>query len=242
MSALSTQMKAARCGYGAAVIVAGGSGVRFGGDKMTALLAGRPVLAHTLLAFQRSEMIDEIVVVARRDRLQAVTALCREYEITKAARIVAGGGTRVESCYAGVMAVSDRAELIAIHDGARPLVTEQVIEDAMWLAHKHTAGVPAVPVRDTIKQAKDGVVTDTPLRSQLFAVQTPQCFQADLIRAALTDALQNQPDATDDSMAVERIGGKIFLSQGSEENIKITTPLDLALAEAIIAGRRTQCE
>ncbi|MCD7748425.1 MAG: 2-C-methyl-D-erythritol 4-phosphate cytidylyltransferase [Oscillospiraceae bacterium] len=242
MSVFSTQLKAARCGYGAAVIVAGGSGVRFGGDKMTAVLAGIPVLAHTLLAFQRSEMIDEIVVVSRRDRIQAVYDLCHEYNITKAARVVAGGDTRAASCYAGVTAVSDRAELIAIHDGARPLVTEKVIEDAMWLAHKHTAAVPAVPMRDTIKQAEDGVVVATPPRSQLFAVQTPQCFQADIIRAALANAVQNQLDVTDDSMAVEAIGGKIFLSLGSEENIKITTPLDLALAEAMIARRETQCE
>ncbi|MCD8088008.1 MAG: 2-C-methyl-D-erythritol 4-phosphate cytidylyltransferase [Oscillospiraceae bacterium] len=242
MSVFSTQLKSARCGYGAAVIVAGGSGVRFGGDKMTALLGGVPVLARTLLAFQQSDMIDEIVVVARRDRIQAVIDLCREYDITKAAQVVAGGDTRAASCFAGVTAVSQRAALIAIHDGARPLVTEKVIREAMWLAHKHAAAVPAVPVRDTIKQAVDGVVTGTLPRSQLFAVQTPQCFQADIIRAALTNAVQNQPDVTDDSMAVEAIGGKIFLSQGSEENMKITTPLDLALAEAILARRETQCE
>lgn len=242
MSVLSAQLKTARCGWGAAVIVAGGSGVRFGGDKMTTPLGGVPVLARTLLAFQGSDMIDEIVVVARRDRIQTVTDLCREYGISKAAQVVAGGDTRAASCYAGVTAVSDRTELIAIHDGARPLVTERVIEDAMWLAHKHTVAVPAVPVRDTIKRAEDGVVVDTPPRAQLFAVQTPQCFQADIIRAALANAVRNQPDVTDDSMAVEAIGGKIFLSQGSEENIKITTPLDLALAEAIIARRETKCE
>lgn len=240
MGALSSKIKAARCPYGAAVIVAGGSGVRFGGDKLMASLGGLPVLARTLLAFQQSDMIGEIVVAARPDAVEGVRALCRAHGITKAAEITAGGATRALSCYAGVMAVSDRAELIAIHDGARPLVSEQVIRDAMWTAYRHTAAIPAIPVRDTIKRAADGIVEETPLRSALFAVQTPQCFQADLIRAALTDAVRSAPDITDDSLAVERIGGRIYLSQGSEENIKITTPLDMLLAEAILQRRATQ--
>ena len=230
-------MKATRLPYAAAVIVAAGSGTRFGGDKLMALLDGVPVLAHTLRAFETVDAVREIVLVTRPERMVALGELCRTYRITKLSNIVSGGDTRAQSSLAGVMAVSPRAELIAIQNGARPLVTEDVILDALWTAHRHMAGVPAIPVRDTIKVAHDGVVTDTPDRALLFAVQTPQCFQSDLIRAALTDAVEKAPEVTDDCLAVERIGGRIHLSRGSEENIKITTPLDLAFGEIILARR-----
>ena len=202
-----------------------------------ASLGGMPVLARTLLAFERTEAVRAIVVAARPGTEQDVAALARQYGITKLVSVVTGGDTRARSSLAGVMAVPSQAELIAIHDGARPLVTEQVILDGLWTAYRHTAALPAIPVRDTIKLAADGVVTDTPARASLFAAQTPQCFQADLIRAALLDAAKNAPEVTDDCLAVERIGGRISLSRGSEENIKITTPLDLRLAEVILSER-----
>ena len=239
MTKPSEKMKTARLPYAAAVVVAGGSGTRFGGDKLMADLGGMPVLARTLLAFERTAAVGAIVVAARQEAVQAVKALGRQYGVTKLVAVVPGGDTRARSCLAGVMAAPPEAELIAIHDGARPLVTEEVILDALWTAYRHTAALPAVPVRDTVKEAADGVVTATPDRSSLFAAQTPQCFQADLIRAALTDAAANAPEVTDDCLAVERIGGKIYLSRGSEENIKITTPLDLRLAELILKGRET---
>ena len=235
MAHLGEKLKTVRLPYAAAVIVAGGSGSRFGGDKLMADLDGMSVLARTLHAFEAAEEIQQIVVVAREDALQTVADLCRAYG--KVTAVVPGGDTRAKSCLAGVMAVSPRAELIAIHDGARPLVTADVIQDALWTAHRHMAAIPAVPVRDTIKQADTGVVCSTPDRASLFAVQTPQCFQADLIRAALQDAVQNAPEVTDDSLAVERIGGRIYLSKGSEENIKSTTPLDLAFGEIILSRR-----
>ena len=233
MGAISDKMKAARLPFAAAVIVAGGSGTRFGGDKLAEDLGGMPVLARTLLAFERTEAVKSIVVATRRESVDAVRDLCRQYGIGKLAAVVPGGETRAASCLAGVMAVPPEAELIAIHDGARPLVTEKVIMDALWAAYRHTAAVPAVPVWDTVKVADRGMVTGTPDRAHLFAAQTPQCFQADLIRAALLDAAENAPEVTDDCAAVERIGGKIAISQGSEENIKITTPLDLRLARLI---------
>ena len=235
MAHLGEKLKTVRLPYAAAVIVAGGSGSRFGGDKLMAQLGGMSVLARTLRAFETAEEIHQIIVVAREDALGTVADLCRDYG--KVGAVVPGGDTRAKSCLAGVMAVSPRAELIAIHDGARPLVTDDVIRDALWTAHRHMAAIPAVPVRDTVKQADNGVVRGTPDRASLYAVQTPQCFQADLIRTALLDAVQNAPEITDDSMAVERIGGRIYLSRGSEENIKITTPLDLALGEIILARR-----
>lgn len=238
MGTIADKLKTARLPYAAAVIVAGGSASRFGGDKLAAPLGGMPVLARTLLVFEAVEAVREIVLVVRADAGEQMSALCREYGISKLSRIVPGGDTRVRSCLAGVLAASPRAELIAIHDGARPLVTEQVVLDALWTAWRHTASAPAVPVRDTVKTAEEGVVTGTPERSSLYAVQTPQCFQADLIRAALTDAAENAPSVTDDCAAVERLGGRIYLSQGSEENIKITTPQDIRFAELILEERR----
>lgn len=237
MSKLSSVLKNTRRPYVSAVIVAGGSGTRFGADKLMAELAGEPVLVHTLRAFHRSPMIDEIVLVTREDAMTNMARLCKAYELSKVSLVVAGGATRALSSYAGVMSVTDKAGIIAIHDGARPLVSEKTIEDAVWQAYRHGAAVPAIPVKDTIKKAEHGVVTETPDRNSLFAVQTPQCFQADLIRTALTEAIRNAPQVTDDCLAVERIGGVIHLTEGSEENIKITTPLDLALAEVILKER-----
>jgi 2-C-methyl-D-erythritol 4-phosphate cytidylyltransferase len=235
-------LKTMRCPHVAAVIVAGGSGTRFGGDKLMASLGDMPVLARTLAAFEASPMINEIVVVARLEAMNQVGQLCVDYGISKAALVVPGGETRALSCYAGVMAVSDKTGIVAIHDGARPLVTEKVIEDAVWGAYRHTAAVPAMPVRDTVKKAQEGMVTETPDRKSLYAVQTPQCFQLDIIRAALTDAVKNAPEVTDDCQAVERIGGQIFLTEGSEENIKITTPLDISLGEVILKKREEEAQ
>ena len=238
MSTLSEKMKSARKPYVSAVVVAGGSGTRFGGDKLMADLAGVPVLVHALRAFDRSPLINEIVLVTRKEILGEMAEFCARYGIQKVTRVVSGGKTRLESSYVGVASVSPKCGVIAIHDGARPLVTQNVIENALWQANRKGAAVPAVGVRDTIKQAKDSVVYATPDRTELFAVQTPQCFQADLIRTALSAALDKAPNITDDCMAVERLGGHIWLTEGSEENIKITTPLDLVLAEVIIQRRK----
>ncbi len=237
MAKASEKLKTARLPYAAAVIVAAGSARRYGADKLMEDLGGMPVLMRSVLAFERCEAVGAIVVAARPDMTETVKALCARYGVTKLTAVVSGGETRAKSCLAGVMAVPAEAELIAIHDGARPLVTEEVVLDGLWTAYRHTAALPAVPVKDTIKRAQDGIVTDTPDRSGLWAAQTPQCFQADLIRAALQDAAANAPEVTDDCLAVERIGGKIYLSRGSEENIKITTPLDLKLARILLAER-----
>jgi len=192
---------------------------------------------HTLRAFHNSPMIQEIILVTREEVMTDMARLCKIHGFTKVSVVVAGGASRAMSSYAGVMAASEKAGIIAIHDGARPLVTEKIIQDAIWKAYRYTSAVPAIPVKDTIKKAEKGIVTETPKRDDLFAVQTPQCFHADLIRAALADAVKNAPEVTDDCMAVERIGGKIHLTESSEENIKITTPLDLAMAEIILKGR-----
>jgi 2-C-methyl-D-erythritol 4-phosphate cytidylyltransferase len=230
-------MKDIRLPFCTAVIVAGGNSVRFGADKLFADLEGVPVLGRTILAFAEADCIQEIVVVARQDAAEYTAKLGRTYGGGKISQVVFGGKTRVMSAYAGVMAACERAELIAIHDGARPLVTQGIIRDAVWAAYRGMAAAPAVPVRDTIKVASDGTVTSTPDRSSLFSVQTPQVFRAEIIKAALADAVANVPDVTDDCAAAERIGAPVTLTAGSEENIKITTPLDLELAEAILRRR-----
>ena len=240
MGFLADKLRAARVPRATAVIAAGGTGTRFGGDKLMAELDGMPVLARTLMQFEAAELVSDIVVVTRPASLETVGELCKTYGISKTRLVVPGGQTRLLSVFAGVMAAENESGIIAIHDAARPLVTQRIITDAVWAAYRHGAAVPGMPVRDTIKAAEDSVVTDTPDRKKLFAVQTPQCFRAEVIRGALTYAVNNHLDVTDDCMAVERVGGQIYLTAGSEENIKITTPQDLAVAALILERRAAQ--
>lgn len=155
----------------------------------------------------------------------------------KVTMVVAGGASRAESVIIGLDTVSKKTRLVAVHDGARPLVTEEIVNAAIEKAAQTGAAAPAIPVKDTIKIAKDGIVERTPNRATLFAVQTPQVFDRDLLRGALQKAREDQAEVTDDCMACERIGMKVHLVAGSEENLKITTPLDLVLADEILAGR-----
>lgn len=237
MESLSDMIKQQRIPFCSAVIVAGGSSARFGADKLFAEISGLSVLGRSIRALASCESIREIVLVVRQEILPQARKLASAIAGDKLRTVVPGGATRVHSSFAGVMAVSPEAELIAIHDGARPLVSDTVILDALWAAYRHNAAAPAIPVKDTIKVAASRVVERTPDRNTLFAVQTPQVFRAELIKAALTSALQNGTAVTDDCSAAEAIGAKIFLTQGSEENIKITTPLDVELAEAILRRR-----
>lgn len=238
MKKLSDTLKNKRLPYCAAVIVAGGSSERFGSDKLFAEIDGKPVLGMTLETFAAADCIQEIILVVRESILERAARLARAYGCGKVKLVVPGGKTRALSSYAGVMSTSKKTKLIAIHDGARPLVSEEVIEQTLWAAHRHIAAAPAIAVRDTIKIARDSLVESTPDRSTLFAVQTPQVFQADIIRAALVNAVQNDLSITDDCAAAEAIGTPITLTQGSEENIKITTPMDLAIAEQIVSRRK----
>lgn len=222
-----------------AIIVAAGTATRMQGvDKMLADLGGKPVLLHTLLAFQQCDAVDEIVVVTRKDLLGPVGSLCRANEIDKVQKIVVGGAERSASVLAGLAYAADRSRLAAVHDGARPLATPELIAAAIAKAAKTGAAAPAVPMKDTVKIVQDGVVTETPDRSTLAAIQTPQVFDIDLLRAALHKASQDGVTLTDDCAAVERIGMKVHLTEGSDENLKITTPCDLAMARAILEGRR----
>ena len=220
----------------AMVVVAAGSSQRMGQDKMLLELEGRPVLAHTLLALEGSHRVDEVVVVTREDLVGTVATLCREMGLQKVKTVVRGGATRVESARLGTLEVSQEAKLIGIHDGARPFVSSQVMEQVVDKAHQTGAAAPAIPVQDTIKVAVNGVVEHTPDRATLFAVQTPQVFDADLIRGALAKALQDNAPITDDCSAVERLDMPVSLVEGDRSNIKLTTPADLAVARVILEG------
>ncbi len=227
----------------AAVVLAAGGSVRMGSDKILAKLGEIPVLARTLRPFQNCEYISEIVVVTSAEKLMEVTELCREYNIGKVSKVVSGGKTRAESALTGVSEVSARAELIAVHDGARPLVTEDLIRRTVEAASKKMAAVPAIRSTDTLKIAGvDGAIVGTVDRESTWRIQTPQVFKADLIKGALTKAMKQGLPLTDDSSAMDLLGVKTYIVEGDEENIKLTRPLDLLLAAAILRDRRERDE
>ena len=221
-----------------AVIVAAGYARRMEGiDKALAPLGELPVLVHTLYAFQDCPLVDEVVVVTREDLLVEVSQLCRDFVLDKVTKVVVGGAERMDSVRSGLREIRPEADLAAIHDGARPLVTQEVLRQAIEKAALTGAAAPAVPVTDTIKRGEEGLAVETVDRAGLWAVQTPQVFEAGLIRAALEQAARDGVSLTDDCAAVERLGMKVSLTPGSRENLKITTPLDLVLGEAILEAR-----
>ena len=222
----------------AAVIVAAGSATRMQGiDKMLVPLAGVPVVLRSVRALAASDCIDSLVIVTRTECMETLRTLCAE--VSKPVTVVAGGASRPESVLAGLAALPEGMELAAIHDGARPLVTQTVIAEAVEAAERCGAAAPAVPVHDTIKQAENGLVRATPERKTLFAVQTPQVFDVKLLKTVLRAAMERGIALTDDCSAVEAAGKPVVLTQGCEENLKITTPVDLTLAEAILKRRKT---
>ena len=230
--------RGARC---AAVIVAAGSAKRMKGtDKIMAELCGEPLIIHTLRAFQQSDDIQEIVLVTREDLLEPLSELCVAKKITKITKICRGGETRAASVQAGLDQVSKDCGFVAIHDGARPLVSQTVIHDAVRKAAKFNAAAPAVPVKDTIKEVHGGIVTATPDRSALWAVQTPQVFSLELYKAALDKVIAAKEEVTDDCSAAEKFVVNVVITPGSEENLKVTTPEDLILAEALLKRRSEQ--
>ena len=227
-------LKLKRCG---AVIVAAGSASRMGGiDKILADLNGEPVIVHTVRAFQECPAISEIVVVTTPDKLEKIMELCRDFDKLKA--VVAGGSSRPESVTNGLNALTEKVKLAAIHDGARPLVTWEVIDRTVRAANTYGAAAPGVPVKDTIKIVAGGMVKSTPDRSTLQAVQTPQVVDIDLLRGALKKAKDDNVNITDDCSAVEYMGMSVKMVQGDERNIKITTPLDLHIAKVILEERQ----
>ena len=228
--------------YCAALVPAAGRSRRMGGtDKLTALLGGEPVLHRTLWALDNARLVDEIVVAASPDRLEEIAALCVRAGVKKPLRVVEGGESRAQSVLLAALAASDRSELLAVHDGARPLIRGEQVDDMVRLGQKTYAAAPALPVTDTVKVADTaGVVQSTPDRSSLYAVQTPQVFQANLLKAALQSAVEAGAEITDDCSAVERLGKTVYLVPGWRENIKITTQEDLMLAETFLRERENR--
>ena len=214
-----------------AVIVAAGKGQRMGGvDKVFALLGGKPVLARVIDAFQRCNSIDQIVVVLSQQNLNEGQKLVAEQGWSKVSDVCLGGDRRQDSVAVGLSRLSD-CVWVVIHDGARPLVTVGLIEQGLEVAQETGAAVAAVPVTDTIKlTGGDRIVHQTPPRQNLWAVQTPQVFSAKTITEAYSRA---NGDVTDDATLVEQLGYKVKLYMGSYDNIKVTTPDDLALAEIL---------
>ena len=223
-------LKLQPCG---AVIVAAGSATRMGGiDKVMADLGGEPMIVRTVRAFQNCDAIASIVIVTREDLIRPISDLCRDMK--KVAAVVAGGKSRQESVHLGLNALPKGTKLAAVHDGARPLVSWQVIDRVVRAANTYGAAAPAIPVKDTIKVVQGGLVKETPDRSSLMAVQTPQVFDFDLLRGALRKAEEDRAQVTDDCSAVERTGMRIKIVEGDERNLKVTTPMDLKIAELLL--------
>ena len=221
-----------------AVIVAAGNSTRMGGvNKQFLLIDGVPVLIRTLLAFSQSDIIDEIIVAAREEDIPKMFAMIKEYKVLKVTDIVKGGKTRQESVFNAIRRSSPLSEYFAIHDGARPLVTEKIIEDTVREAFLTGAAATGVRVKDTVKVVNEnGFITATPDRNYLWAVHTPQVFERRLYLSAIDNVL-NSEMFTDDCKLLEEYGAEVKMVEGSYENIKITTPEDTDIAQAILYRR-----
>ena len=226
--------RAIPCQSCGAVIGAAGAARRMAGvDKIMADLGGEPLLVRTVRAFEATAVIREVVIVTRPDLIEAVSAACQAAGFGKVRAVIAGGDTRQASVQLGLAAL-EGVSLVAVQDGARPFATPQLIDRVVRAAHTYGAAAPAIGVKDTVKVAKGGVVVRTPDRSSLFAVQTPQVFDFDLLRGALSQAEKDGAAVTDDCSAVERLGMRIRLVEGEERNLKVTTRQDLLLARAMV--------
>ena len=219
--------------YCGAVIVAAGSSSRMGGiDKIMAPLGGEPVIKRTVRNFQQCDAIREIVIVTRPELIIPIMDVCHEFSKVRA--VVVGGDTRDASVSMGLNTLSAKCKLVAVQDGARPFAHWQLIDRVVRAANSYGAAAPAIPVKDTVKVVKGGIVKETPDRSTLKAVQTPQVFDFNLLRGALKKARQDDLKLTDDCSAVEHMGMSVKIVDGDEKNIKITTPWDLKIAEMIL--------
>lgn len=220
-----------------AIIPASGLGKRLGSDfdKAFVAVAGQPLIAHTLALFQDCPEVDEIILVIRTAQIVRAQELVRERGFTKVKAVTAGGEVRQDSVRNGLAKLSPGCEIVVIHDGARPLVTQEIIASSIKAALKDGAAIAAVPVIDTIKSSPDGqFVSSTLERKQLYAIQTPQTFARNVIESAYERAYADHYFGTDDASLVERLGMPVRIISGSYENVKITTPTDIIIAEAIM--------
>lgn len=229
--------------YVSAIVVAAGGSVRMGtGDsKQFIPLLGRPAIEYTLKAFQECPLIWEIVVVCREQDIKRIQQLVQENRFDKVRALVKGGDSRAQSVRNGIAATNDRAEYFAIHDGARPLITTDDIESVCKTAFETGAATLGTPVTDTIKTVDDSNrIENTPPRDRLRAVQTPQVFEKEFYTFALNNAVDSLSQFTDDCALIESMGGEVAVVEGSKENIKLTTPIDILIAESILKQRKQE--
>ncbi len=220
----------------AAILVCAGNATRMGGiNKILLPLGTMPVVGYSLLAFEKAEEIAQIVVVTRADCIEEIQDIAHSLGIQKLVAVVEGGATRQESVWAGIRSL-DRKDIsyLAIHDGARPLVTGEQIRAVIHDAHVFGGATLGCPVKDTIKYVDDGLITDTPPRSHLYQTQTPQVFRKSLYLEAMDFAMEHSLDFTDDCQLVEATGCKVCMTMGDYKNIKITTPEDIHIAEVLL--------
>ena len=223
-----------------ALIPAAGAGERLGRgiNKVFVTVAGKPILAHTLSVFEATQAVGEIIIVTGERDIEAAGDIVGRFGFGKVTHIVAGGAHRQDSVRNGLALAT--LDIIAIHDAARPMVTTEIIERSIEKAEEMGACVAAVPVIDTIKSAREGAVAATVDRSMLYSIQTPQTFRAETIRRAYEQAYADGVYATDDAALVERLGENVAIVPGSYENIKVTTPSDLAVAEARLGNLQSE--
>jgi 2-C-methyl-D-erythritol 4-phosphate cytidylyltransferase len=221
-----------------AIIAAAGAGTRMASDrpKQFLLLAGTPVIIHTLKVFEQCASIHEVIVVLPAEESAGFLSMAGKFGLRKVARVVPGGATRADSVNRGLMSIrAATAEIVAVHDGVRPLVTVDEIADTVTAAQADGAAILVAPVTDTIKQVSDRAVVKTLNRGGLRRALTPQCFRYELLREAYQRADVNDPSLTDESALVEQLGHRVRVVEGRARNIKITTAEDLVIAEAFLA-------
>lgn len=219
------------------VIVAAGKGERMGAkvDKAFVSLGPRPVLAYSLMAFEKCADVDGVVLVVRKDRVAAGRGLAEMFGCAKVKRVVAGGAQRQDSVRNGLNVLPEEVKIVAVHDGARPCVTPDLISETIKAARRYGSGVAAVRIMDTVKYVERGLTVSRTLdRSKLWAVQTPQSFKLDLLRDAFKRVDQRRATVTDEASAVELTSQKVHLVAASVTNVKITTPEDLAMATTLL--------
>jgi 2-C-methyl-D-erythritol 4-phosphate cytidylyltransferase len=221
-----------------AIIVAGGDSRRMGFDKLFATIAGKPVIAHTIRPFERADCIGEIIIAARKDRLDEIKAIVRDENFKKVRSVIPGGKHRQDSVRAGLDYLEPDAKYVAVHDAARALITVEQIERVFEQCRMHAAASLAEPISDTLKHAdREFFVTSSVDRHQLYGMQTPQVFERQLIEDAYKAVYAQNASVTDEVSAVERLGRKVILVPNQDLNFKITYPRDLALAEFVLRQR-----
>lgn len=222
-----------------AIVPAAGLGKRLGPgtNKPFQMLLGKPLIVWTMEILENSPEIKEIVPVLKEEDMDAGTELFDKYNFSKSRRIVKGGAERQDSVYNGLRELDGTADIVFIHDGARPFVSRDIIRNSINGLKGFDGVVVGVPVKDTIKEAEDGVIKRTLPRKPLWAIQTPQVFFYEPLMRAYNKAMEDKFYSTDDSALVERLGGRIKIIMGSYENLKITTPEDMVIAECLLKQR-----